>query len=153
MWADPPSWWGAIRASENQHCSCRCSRSLPERDRKFSISPGRNRQSRSSSGGSGSGPSSPNLLILVEIALENILQHIKRLQPPAVVIDSIQTVYSSALSSAPGSVGQVREASEQLILLAKKDGHPGLSGRPCHEGRFHRRPEGARAHGGYGPLF
>lgn len=70
------------------------------------------------------GASSPNLLILVEIALESMIQHIKSLAPQAVVIDSIQTVYSSALSSAPGSVGQVREASAQLILLSKKTGVP-----------------------------
>ena len=70
------------------------------------------------------GASSPNLLILVEIALENMVQHIRDLSPQAVVIDSIQTVYSSTLSSAPGSVGQVREASERLILLSKKTGIP-----------------------------
>jgi len=41
-----------------------------------------------------------------------------------VVVDSIQTIYSSKLSSAPGSVGQVRESSGQLILLSKKTGIP-----------------------------
>ncbi|MDD5711322.1 MAG: DNA repair protein RadA [Smithellaceae bacterium] len=70
------------------------------------------------------GASSPDLLILVEISLESILQQITELKPDAVVIDSIQTVYSSALSSAPGSVGQVREAAERLILTAKKSGIP-----------------------------
>jgi len=70
------------------------------------------------------GASSQNLLVLVEIALENIIQHIKDIKPAAVVIDSIQTTYSSLLSSAPGSVGQVRESSERLILLAKKTGIP-----------------------------
>ena len=70
------------------------------------------------------GAASPNLLILVEIDLENMVRHIESLAPQAVVIDSIQTVYSAALSSAPGSVGQVREASERLILLSKKTGIP-----------------------------
>jgi len=70
------------------------------------------------------GADSANLLVLVEIALEPIMAQIQELQPAAVVIDSIQTVYSSALSSAPGSVGQVREASERLILQAKKTGIP-----------------------------
>jgi DNA repair protein RadA/Sms len=60
----------------------------------------------------------------VEIALENILAEIRRIEPHVVVIDSIQTVYASNLSSAPGSVGQVREASERLILHAKKTGIP-----------------------------
>ena len=70
------------------------------------------------------GASSKNLVVLVEIALENILRQIKEIKPRVVVIDSIQTVYSSTLSSAPGSVGQVREASGQLILLSKKTGIP-----------------------------
>jgi DNA repair protein RadA/Sms len=70
------------------------------------------------------GALSKNLLILVEISLETILKQIKELQPKVVVIDSIQTIYSSTLSSAPGSVGQVREASERLILLSKKTGVP-----------------------------
>ena len=65
-----------------------------------------------------------DLLILVEVELENILNRIQEVKPAAVVIDSIQTVYSPVLSSAPGSVGQVREASGRLILLAKKTGIP-----------------------------
>ena len=70
------------------------------------------------------GASSKNLMVLVEIALENILRQIKEIKPRVVAVDSIQTVYSSTLSSAPGSVGQVREASGQLILLSKKTGIP-----------------------------
>jgi len=70
------------------------------------------------------GASSKELLVLVEVELENILKRIQEAQPAAVVIDSIQTVYSPVLSSAPGSVGQVREASGRLILLAKKTGIP-----------------------------
>lgn len=70
------------------------------------------------------GASSQNLLILVEISLENILTQIKTIDPAVVVVDSIQTVYSPVLSSAPGSVGQVRETAEQLILLSKKSGIP-----------------------------
>lgn len=65
-----------------------------------------------------------NLLLLVEISLEKILEHIKAVHPTIVVIDSIQTVYSADLMSAPGSVGQVREASSRLILFAKKYGIP-----------------------------
>jgi len=70
------------------------------------------------------GAVSSNLLVLVEIGLDNILRHIQEVRPAAVVVDSIQTVYSPVLSSAPGSVGQVREASERLILLSKKTGIP-----------------------------
>jgi DNA repair protein RadA/Sms len=70
------------------------------------------------------GASSKNLFVLVEVALENILKYIKEVGPAAVVIDSIQTVYCSLLTSAPGSVGQVREAAERLIIFSKKTGIP-----------------------------
>lgn len=70
------------------------------------------------------GASSKNLLVLVEIDLDNIVKHIKEISPRAVVVDSIQTMYSPVLTSAPGSVGQVRESSGRLILFAKKTGIP-----------------------------
>ena len=70
------------------------------------------------------GAASKDLYVLVEVALENILRYIKEVGPAVVVIDSIQTVYCSLLSSAPGSVGQVREASERLIIFSKKTGIP-----------------------------
>jgi DNA repair protein RadA/Sms len=70
------------------------------------------------------GASAKGLLILVEVELESILSRIQELKPAVAVIDSIQTVYSSLLSSAPGSVGQVREASGRLILMSKKTGIP-----------------------------
>ncbi len=70
------------------------------------------------------GAQSKGILVLVEIALEKILDSIASIKPAAVVIDSIQTIYSAGLSSAPGSVGQVRECSERLIILSKKTGIP-----------------------------
>ena len=70
------------------------------------------------------GASAKELLVLVEVELENILRQVQEIKPAIAVIDSIQTVYSGALSSAPGSVGQVREASGRLILMAKKTGIP-----------------------------
>ncbi|MDP2853854.1 MAG: DNA repair protein RadA [Smithellaceae bacterium] len=70
------------------------------------------------------GAAARDLLVLVEVSLEKILEQIKKVQPAIVVIDSIQTVYSGDLMSAPGSVGQVREASSRLILSAKKNGIP-----------------------------
>ncbi|OHE16517.1 MAG: DNA repair protein RadA, partial [Syntrophobacterales bacterium GWC2_56_13] len=70
------------------------------------------------------GASAKDLLILVEVELEGILSRIQEIKPAVAVIDSIQTVYSSVLSSAPGSVGQVREASGRLILLSKQTGIP-----------------------------
>src|SRR5207248_10018694 len=56
----------------------------------------------------------PNLLILAETSLEQILKATQEIQPAAVVIDSIQTVYTEQVTSAPGSISQVQEASGQL---------------------------------------
>lgn len=70
------------------------------------------------------GALSSNLLILIETSLEAIQQQVKEVNPAVVVIDSIQTLYSSAYSSAPGSVTQVREASERLIIQSKQSGVP-----------------------------
>lgn len=57
--------------------------------------------------------------ILTEIQLEKIQAAILKEQPEVVVIDSIQTLYSDMLTSAPGSVAQVRECAAQLTRLAK----------------------------------
>ncbi|QBE62013.1 DNA repair protein RadA [Pseudoduganella lutea] len=57
-----------------------------------------------------------------EIQLEKILQTLGDLKPEVAVIDSIQTVYSDALTSAPGSVAQVRECAAQLTRVAKQTG-------------------------------
>lgn len=60
--------------------------------------------------------------ILTEIGLEKITQAIETHQPAVAVIDSIQTLYSDQLSSAPGSVAQVRECAAHLTRLAKNTG-------------------------------
>jgi DNA repair protein RadA/Sms len=62
------------------------------------------------------------LQLLAEINLEKILATLQAYQPDVAVVDSIQTVYSEALQSAPGSVAQVRECSAQLTRLAKQLG-------------------------------
>lgn len=60
-----------------------------------------------------------NLSLQAEIQLEKVLNTLAEHKPQVVVIDSIQTMYSDALSSAPGSVAQVRECAAQLTRLAK----------------------------------
>ena len=60
-----------------------------------------------------------NLLLLCETNLETIRQVIERESPAVAVIDSIQTMYSEEVASAPGSVSQVREATNTLMQLAK----------------------------------
>jgi DNA repair protein RadA/Sms len=59
---------------------------------------------------------------LPEINLERILAALREARPGIVVIDSIQTVYSEVLQSAPGSVAQVRECAAQLTRFAKQSG-------------------------------
>jgi DNA repair protein RadA/Sms len=58
--------------------------------------------------------------LLAEVQLEAIIGAIRTRQPEVVVIDSIQTMYTEALESAPGSVAQVRECAAQLTRLAKQ---------------------------------
>ncbi|MBO7278482.1 MAG: DNA repair protein RadA [Bacteroidales bacterium] len=67
-----------------------------------------------------------NCLILCETLLENILQQAKQVQPQLIVIDSIQTIYSEAVESSPGSVSQVRECAAMLLRYAKASNTPVL---------------------------
>jgi len=60
--------------------------------------------------------------ILTETNLEAILNHTASVEPAVVIIDSIQTVHSNHLESAPGSVSQVRECTAQLLRKAKESG-------------------------------
>jgi DNA repair protein RadA/Sms len=59
------------------------------------------------------------LFLLTETCLERILESIDRLSPNIVILDSIQTVYSEKLPSAPGSFSQVREVATQFLFLSK----------------------------------
>jgi DNA repair protein RadA/Sms len=63
-----------------------------------------------------------NLPLLAEIQLEKVLAVLEERKPQVAVIDSIQTLYSEALQSAPGSVAQVRECAAQLTRYAKRSG-------------------------------
>jgi DNA repair protein RadA/Sms len=64
------------------------------------------------------------LYILAETCLERILEEIARLKPAFIIVDSIQTVFSLRFQSAPGSIGQVREAATQLLFAAKGQNIP-----------------------------
>lgn len=66
----------------------------------------------------------PNLLIFSETSLEQILKTVQTIQPAAVVVDSIQTVYTEQITSAPGSISQVQEVAGQLMWFAKRTGVP-----------------------------
>jgi len=65
----------------------------------------------------------PDLLLLSACELESILTTIDSIKPSIVIIDSIQTTVSNRLTSAPGTVSQVRDCSANLIKNAKQHGH------------------------------
>jgi DNA repair protein RadA/Sms len=61
-----------------------------------------------------------NLFLLPETTLEKIIDEIDRIKPNAVIVDSVQTIFSQRLDSAPGSVAQVREVACQFLMQAKQ---------------------------------
>jgi DNA repair protein RadA/Sms len=60
------------------------------------------------------------LYLLAETNLERIIAHAEKLNPQIFVLDSIQTIFSSKLSSGPGTISQVREVANQVFRFAKK---------------------------------
>src|SRR5437870_12679136 len=68
------------------------------------------------------GVAAGGLYLMGETSLERILEQVDELKPSALVVDSVQTVYSSKFPSAPGSMSQVREVATQLLFLAKGRG-------------------------------
>jgi DNA repair protein RadA/Sms len=62
----------------------------------------------------------PNLWLVSDTALPHVLGHIESVAPDVVAIDSIQTVYEPSMSSAPGSVAQVRECAHRLVRISKE---------------------------------
>jgi len=64
------------------------------------------------------------LYLLAETCLERIIEEIARIKPALVIVDSVQTVFSLKFQSAPGSIGQVREAATQLLFTAKGQNIP-----------------------------
>jgi len=72
--------------------------------------------------GLGEGTTGSQVRVIAEIQLEKIAATIAAEQPVVCVVDSIQTIYSDQLTSAPGSVAQVRECAAQLTRIAKSSG-------------------------------
>jgi DNA repair protein RadA/Sms len=66
------------------------------------------------------------LMVVSEVEIDEILGMIQADPPQVLVIDSIQTMYNTELTSAPGSVSQVRESTVRLMMMAKKTGIPTL---------------------------
>ncbi len=78
------------------------------------------RLTRKEDGGEGKLPD--DLFLVTETNLETILEHVNEVKPRLMIVDSIQTVYHSALTSSAGSVTQVRESASRLRELAKSSG-------------------------------
>lgn len=87
--------------------------------------------------GGTSGPAGRNLLVLGETSVERILDYATKIKPGVLAVDSIQTVFTETLSSAPGSIGQVRECAARLVVWAKDHQIPTfLVGHVTKEGAF-----------------
>jgi DNA repair protein RadA/Sms len=67
------------------------------------------------------GVNAPDLYLAAETSLEAVVEQIASLKPAAVIVDSIQTVWSRSLESAAGSLSQVREVAGRLTEVAKRD--------------------------------
>ncbi len=85
--------------------------------------------------------------VIAETDLETVLATLEAERPEVCVIDSVQTLHSMELSSAAGSVGQVREVAGELMRVAKALADRGSAGRPRDQGRRARRTARARAPG------
>lgn len=70
------------------------------------------------------GITAENLFILPETNLQSVIAEIEMLKPDLVIVDSIQTLFSEKIESAPGSVSQVRDVAGQLMIFAKQTGTP-----------------------------
>jgi len=76
-----------------------------------------------------------NLFILPETNLQNVVAETEKLRPNFVIVDSIQTIFSAKIESAPGSVSQVREVASEFMMFAKQTGTPVfLTGHVTKEG-------------------
>lgn len=64
----------------------------------------------------------PDLWLVSDTSLAHVLAHVEAVEPDVVAVDSIQTVFDPAMSSAPGSVAQVRECAHRLVRASKERG-------------------------------
>ena len=93
------------------------------------------------------------LYLLAETCVERLLEEVDRVKPALLIVDSIQTVFSLKMQSAPGSVGQVRQAATDLLFTAKGRNLPTiLVGHVTKDGSL-AGPEGARARRRHGAVL
>jgi DNA repair protein RadA/Sms len=65
-----------------------------------------------------------NCMIYSETLMENILAQAREMMPDLMIVDSVQTMYSQAVESSPGSVSQIKETAAMLLRFAKETGVP-----------------------------
>ncbi|CAG5087238.1 DNA repair protein RadA [Parvicella tangerina] len=70
------------------------------------------------------GASDSDCYLLTETNVQNILHHSKELQPNVIIVDSIQTLHTATIESAPGSISQIRECTAELLRYSKTTGVP-----------------------------
>ena len=81
------------------------------------------------------GLTAQNLFILPETNLQSVLAETEKLRPDFIIVDSVQTIFSERIESAPGSVSQVRDVAGELMIFAKRTGTPVfLTGHVTKEG-------------------
>ena len=116
-----------------------------DRSARCSTAPARSPSTRSSRAASGSASATRRSICSPKPASSASSRRSPRLKPALVIVDSIQTVFSLKFQSAPGSIGQVREAATQLLFIAKGQNVPTfLVGHVTKDGSL-AGPEGARA--------
>ena len=114
----------ASRASASRRCCCRRRRTWRAAIGPVLYSSGEESEHQIKSRGERLAVGNAPLYLLAETCLERILEEIARIKPALVIVDSIQTVFSLKFQSAPGSIGQVREAATQLLFTAKGQNVP-----------------------------
>ncbi len=87
--------------------------------------------------------------VLAETSLQVILDHLKEARPQLLIIDSIQTLFSEDLESAPGTISQVRDCAAQLVKGGQGEPHAGHPDRTHHQGWKHCRPQSAGTYCGH----
>ena len=68
------------------------------------------------------GGEAPDLLVFSETLIEDIIAEAESIKPDLMIVDSVQTMYTSAAESAPGSVSQIKEVASALLRFAKESG-------------------------------
>lgn len=99
------------------------------------------------------GINNEDIMFLGETDISIIEEEIIKLRPKLVIIDSIQTMYSDEITSAPGSVSQVREITANIMRTCKQEGITTIIIGHVTKDRKYCRTKSARTHGRYCFIF